>query len=109
MHIPIWKWKMKFLALLILSNYIKDIKLPSTLSSINEFIIISLLLMNDKTQPTYKETKFGVLEIQEIEQVIFDNLILVQAYLYKHYDSISFSVAQLCHIHDLLVSSIFVG
>jgi fido (protein-threonine AMPylation protein) len=100
---------MKFLALLILSNYIKDIKLPSTPLSINEFIIISLLRMNDKTQPTYKETKFGVLEIQEIEQIIFDNLILVQAYLYKNYNTIDFSVAQLCHIHDLLVSSVFIG
>ncbi len=63
--------------------------------------------MSDKTQPTYKETKLGILEIQEIEQIIFDNLILVQSYMYRNFETLPFSVKTLYHFHDLLCGNLF--
>lgn len=63
--------------------------------------------MSDKTQPTYKNTKLGILSIREIEQIIFDNLILVQSFLFRNYETLDFSIETLCRLHDLLCNNLF--
>lgn len=63
--------------------------------------------MNDKTQPTYKTTKLGILSINEIEQIIFDNLILVQSFVFRNFETLEFSVNTLCHLHELLWNNLF--
>ncbi len=63
--------------------------------------------MNDKTQPTYKNTKLGILSIREIEQIVFDNLILVQSFIFRNYETIDFSVEIFCRLHDLLCNNLF--
>jgi hypothetical protein len=63
--------------------------------------------MSDKTQPTYKNTKLGILSIREIEQIVFDNLILVQSFIFRNYETLDFSIETLCRLHDLLCSNLF--
>ncbi len=38
-----------------------------------------------KTKPSFKETKLGILEIKEIEWIIFDNLIQVKSYIFRNF------------------------
>jgi len=64
-------------------------------------------MMKDATKPVFKNTKLGILDIKEIEHIIFDNLILVQKYVYQNFDTISFSSETLCQLHSLLCDNIF--
>ena len=63
--------------------------------------------MSDKTKPAYKQTKLWILSVQEIEHVIFDNLILVKSYLYRNYKRLDFSTDTLCVFHKLLCENLF--
>jgi len=47
------------------------------------------------------------LSVQEIEHVIFDNLILVKSYLYRNYKRLDFSADTLCVFHKLLCENLF--
>ncbi len=60
-----------------------------------------------KTTPTYRETKYGILSITEIEGVIFDNLIQTKAYLLRNYATLEWNIETLCTIHALLCGSHF--
>ena len=60
-----------------------------------------------KTTPSYRETKYGILSITEIEGVIFDNLIQTKAYLLRNYETLEWTIETLCTIHSLLCSSHF--
>lgn len=63
--------------------------------------------MNDNTQPVYKTTKLGILSIREIEQIIFDNLILVQSFVFRNFETVAFSIETYCQIHQLLCGNLF--
>ncbi len=63
--------------------------------------------MSDKTKPAYKQTKLWILNVQEIEHIVFDNLILVKSYLYRNYKKMDFSVDTLCFFHKLLCENLF--
>ncbi len=60
-----------------------------------------------KTEPTFRETKLGILEIREIEGIIFDNLIYVKSYLFRKYESLDFSVETFLLIHKMLGENLF--
>ncbi len=65
--------------------------------------------MEDNTLPIYKETKLGILSTREIEQIIFDNLILVQGYVYRNFETLSFSIETFCDLHASLCGNLFVN
>ena len=60
-----------------------------------------------KTTPSYRETKFGILSISEIEGVIFDNLIQTKAFLLRNYPILPWNIDTFLHIHLLLCGSHF--
>lgn len=60
-----------------------------------------------KTTPSYRETKFGILSISEIEGVIFDNLIQTKAFLLRNYPTLPWNIDTFLHIHLLLCGSHF--
>lgn len=60
-----------------------------------------------KTTPSYRETKFGILSLTEIEGVIFDNLIQTKAYIMRNYRPLEWNIATFCMIHRLLCGSHF--
>lgn len=60
-----------------------------------------------KTTPSYRETKFWILSIAEIEGVIFDNLIQTKAFLIRNYKNLDWNIATFLHIHSLLCGSHF--
>ena len=60
-----------------------------------------------KTTPSYRETKYGVLSISEIEGVIFDNLIQTKAFILRNYRNLEWNIETLLHIHRLLAWSHF--
>ena len=62
-----------------------------------------------KTTPSYRETKYGILSIAEIEGVIFDNLIQTKAYLLRNYKTLPCDIETLLLIHSLLCGSHFAG
>lgn len=63
--------------------------------------------MSDKTTPVFKETKLGVLSIQEIEQIIFDNLILTQSFIFRNYKELPFDINTLLLFHERLCGNLF--
>lgn len=60
-----------------------------------------------KTTPSYRDTKYGILSIAEIEGVIFDNLIQTKAYLLRNYKTLSWDIDTLLLIHTLFCGSHF--
>jgi fido (protein-threonine AMPylation protein) len=60
-----------------------------------------------KTTPSYRETKFGILSVAEIEGVIFDNLIQTKAFLLRNYRNLDWSIETFLSIHRLLCASHF--
>lgn len=44
-----------------------------------------------KTTPTYKKTKLWILEIKVIENIIFDNIILVKTFILNNYNNLDLS------------------
>jgi fido (protein-threonine AMPylation protein) len=60
-----------------------------------------------KTEPSFRETKLGILEIKEIEWIIFDNLIQVKSYIFRNFKNINFNVETFCLIHKLLWENLF--
>ncbi len=60
-----------------------------------------------KTKPTFKETKHWILSIEEIESMVFDNVISTKSYLLRNYKNLDFNTDTLLKIHDLVCSSIF--
>jgi len=61
----------------------------------------------DKTKPSYKETKFGILPIQEIENLISINLITVRSYILRNYKKLTISIDLAKELHSKLAENIF--
>jgi len=55
-----------------------------------------------KTPTTHKETRFGVLEIHEIEKMVMDNLIQVQKFIFRQFDVLPINQETVKKIHQLL-------
>lgn len=60
-----------------------------------------------KTKPNFRETKLWILEIKEIEWIIFDNLIQVKSYIFRNFKNMDFDVKTFCFIHKLLSENLF--
>jgi len=60
-----------------------------------------------KTPTTYKETKLGVLEIQEIEKIITENLALVQKFIIRNVKKLEVNQATAKKLHQFLASNLF--
>lgn len=60
-----------------------------------------------KTTPSYRETKYGILSIHEIEGNIFDNLIQTKLFLLRNIHSLSWNIETFCQIHSLLCGNLF--
>lgn len=60
-----------------------------------------------KTKPVYKDTKLWTLSIQVIENIIFDNVILVKAYIFENYKKLDFNIDILLLLHKLLCENLF--
>ncbi|MDP2104264.1 MAG: Fic family protein [Candidatus Gracilibacteria bacterium] len=60
-----------------------------------------------KTEPTFRETKLGVLPIEMIESIIFDNVILVKSYIFEQYKILDFSVETILLFHKMLCENLY--
>ncbi len=60
-----------------------------------------------KTEPSFMETKLGILEIKEIEWIIFDNIIQVKSYIFRNFKNMDFNIETFCLIHKLLWENLF--
>jgi len=60
-----------------------------------------------KTKPTYRETKFGILPIQEIENLITINLITVRFYIVRNFKNLSINIDLIKDLHLKLAGNIF--
>lgn len=60
-----------------------------------------------KTEPTFRETKLWVLPIEMIENIIFDNIILVKSYIFENYNNLDFNIDTLFLLHKMLCENIY--
>lgn len=60
-----------------------------------------------KTKPTYRETKFGILSIIEIEALITDGVANVNAFLLREYKNLSISVKTAKELHEKMAGHVF--
>ncbi|MEA2065271.1 MAG: Fic family protein [Patescibacteria group bacterium] len=60
-----------------------------------------------KTQPTFRETKFGILPIVEIENNITNNLISVRVYILRNYKKLNIGIKLAKDLHLKLSGSLF--
>jgi len=60
-----------------------------------------------KTKPSFRETKFWILEMKEIEWIIFDNLIQVKAYIFRNFKKLDFNIKTFSLIHKLLCGNLY--
>ncbi len=60
-----------------------------------------------KTTPAYRETRFGIVSITEIEGMIFDGVIQTKAYILRNAHHIEWDMTIFIHIHELLCGNIF--
>ena len=67
--------------------------------------MIDLQVLMNKTTPTYRETKFWILSIPEIEGIIFDNLIQTKAFLLRNHRSKTSSTTRRIHSYSIRASS----
>lgn len=61
----------------------------------------------DKTSGTYKETKYGVLAINEIERRIMDNVVQTQKYILRYGDQLTIDEDFTKDLHQLIAGSVF--
>jgi len=60
-----------------------------------------------KTKPTYRETTLWILSIEEIEGIIFNNVIQVKSYIFRNYKNMDFNISSLIHMHKLVSWNLF--
>ena len=60
-----------------------------------------------KTEPTFRDTKLWVISIEMIENIIFDNVVLVKSYIFENYRTLDFSIETLLNIHSLLCENLY--
>lgn len=60
-----------------------------------------------KTEPSFRETKLGVLPFEMIESVIFDNVILVKSYIFEQYRVLDFNTETLTMLHKMLCENLY--
>jgi Fic family protein len=59
-----------------------------------------------KTKPSYKETKFGVLSVTEIEAMITDGVANVNAFLLREFENLPISVKTAKELHDKIAGHV---
>ncbi|MCK5460279.1 Fic family protein [Candidatus Parcubacteria bacterium] len=60
-----------------------------------------------KTKPNFRETKFGILPIIEIEDIITNNLIRARAYILRNYKDLNIGIELAKDLHLKLASYLF--
>ncbi|NCS99361.1 hypothetical protein CO116_00600 [Candidatus Falkowbacteria bacterium CG_4_9_14_3_um_filter_38_19] len=60
-----------------------------------------------KTKPTYRETKFGILSIAEIEALITDGVANVNAFLLRAYENLPISIKTAKELHEKIAGHVF--
>ncbi len=60
-----------------------------------------------KTKPTYRETKFGILSIAEIEALVTDGVANVNAFLLREYENLSIGVKTAKELHEKIAGHVF--
>lgn len=108
-HMWIWKWSEKLQSRLIKISYIKGTRWQSTNLSKRNAICFPHISkrMKDTTTSTYKQTRLWALSVQEIEQGVFDNVVLVRWYISRAKDQLDISVDTLQSLHALVCGNYF--
>lgn len=60
-----------------------------------------------KTKPFFRETKLWTLSNEMIENLIFDNVILVKSYIFENYKNLDFNIDTLLFLHKLLCENLY--
>ncbi|MFA5995172.1 MAG: Fic family protein [Patescibacteria group bacterium] len=60
-----------------------------------------------KTKPSYRETKFGILSIKEIEIMITDGVANVNAFLLREYDNLPINIETAKELHEKVAGYVF--
>ncbi|MBA4320034.1 MAG: hypothetical protein C0412_16660 [Flavobacterium sp.] len=60
-----------------------------------------------KTKPTYRETKFGILSIVEIEALITDGIANVNAFLLREYENLPIGIKTAKELHEKIAGYVF--
>jgi len=60
-----------------------------------------------KTKPAYRETKFGILAVAEIEALITDGVANVNAFLLREYDNLPIGVKIAKELHEKIAGHVF--
>lgn len=60
-----------------------------------------------KTKPTYRETKFGILSVAEIEALITDGVANVNAFLLREFDNLPIGVKTAKELHEKIAGHVF--
>lgn len=60
-----------------------------------------------KTKPTFRETKIGILPIEMIENIIFDNVVLTKSYIFENYKNLDFSINTISILHKMLCENLY--
>ncbi len=60
-----------------------------------------------KTKPTYRETKFGIISVAEIEALITDGVANVNAFLLRESENLPISVKTAKGFHEKIAGHIF--
>ena len=60
-----------------------------------------------KTKPTYRETKFGILSVAEIEALITDGVANVNAFLLREFENLPIGVKTARELHAKIAGHIF--
>jgi len=62
-----------------------------------------------KTKPSYRETKFGILSIGEIEALITDGVANVNAFLLREFKNLPININTAKELHEKIAGHIFEG
>lgn len=60
-----------------------------------------------KTKPTYRETKFGILSVSEIEAMITDGVANVNAFLLREFEHLPISIKTARELHEKVAGHVF--
>lgn len=60
-----------------------------------------------KTKPTYRETKFGILSVEEIEAMITDGVANTNAFLLREYENLAVGITAVKELHGKIAGHVF--
>ena len=60
-----------------------------------------------KTKPTYRETKFGILSVKEIEALITDGVANVNAFLLREFENLPIGIKTAKELHGKIAGHVF--